>query len=168
MLTLFYKHKFVGKTEALQQNFQAVVTIAAKSLVKVGLPSMRNDPSCEYSKADFESDAEFNVQFMKVRAKALYLARLCAQIRPNFVFENARRWLLEILQGLNSAAAVLHGPNSATEVLRSPNSAADFELEAMPRYLDAVLLVVKQSEEFKVASLNALLSQKRHWIVLFF
>lgn len=130
VFTLFYKHNFVSKTKALQENFEDVVRIGAKSLVKVGIPSLRNDPSCEYSKTDFETDAEFNVQFMKVRAKVLYLARLCAQIRPNFVFQQARGWLLEIFQNFNSSSEV--------------------ELEAMPKYWDAVLQVVKQSEDFQV------------------
>ncbi|KAG1656142.1 Exportin-5 [Nymphon striatum] len=102
--TAFFRHEIISKDpDLLDKVLAKVISSSAAKLLKVGLPSHSDSPSCEYSRLEFDSDEEFNAFFPKMRSGVLETIRLATVLNPLLAFKYATYWLeSELKKPVNS------------------------------------------------------------------
>lgn len=119
-----------------------------KNLVKTGFPSKNNNPSCEYSRVDFDSDEDFNLFFNSFRAQQGDVVRLACRIIPLEAFQIAAEWLhYQIISPVNTGTT---GSKTA-QGLCSIISPSVVQWEAMTVFTESVVgQLFKNLEEEKL------------------
>ena len=128
----FCRHPDISKDEIFTKYLPKWTEVASKKVVKIGLPSNDNHPSCAYSKLDFDNDEEFCSYFGRCRIILLDTIRAVSNLNPVIPYQYVDGWLKSVLaQPLDLGHSM---NNKCTE-----SSPAYLELSAIPNVLDACL-----------------------------
>uniref|UniRef100_A0A7N8XXI0 Exportin 5 n=1 Tax=Mastacembelus armatus TaxID=205130 RepID=A0A7N8XXI0_9TELE len=90
--TLF-RHETLSKDAVIVDMAIKYLRTSMTNLVKTGFPSRDDNPSCEYSRVDFDSDEDFNSFFTSFRAQQGEVVRSASRIVPLEAFQIAAEWL---------------------------------------------------------------------------
>ena len=128
----FCRHPDISKDHIFATYLPKWTEVASKKVVKIGLPSKEDHPSCAYSKLDFDNDEEFSSYFGRCRIILLDTIRAVSSLDPVIPYRYVDAWLRSILgQPLDL------GPQENGNCAES--SPAYLELSAIPNVLDACL-----------------------------
>ena len=126
----FCRHPDISKDQTFCTYLPKWTEVAAKKVVKIGLPSLDSHPACAYSKLDFDNDEEFNSYFGRCRIILLDTIRAVSNLNPVIPYQYVDQWLKTIL-----SKPLEFGPTG----ICSESSPAYLELIAIPSVLDACL-----------------------------
>ncbi|TSP25427.1 Exportin-5 [Bagarius yarrelli] len=103
---------------------------------QTGFPSKNDNPACEYSRVDFDSDEDFNAFFHSFRAQQGDVVRHSCKIAPLEAFRIAGEWLqYQLNTTLNTQNAQL----KTGEGICSMFSPAAVQWEAMTYFTESVM-----------------------------
>ncbi|XP_070772253.1 exportin-5 [Enoplosus armatus] len=88
-----FRHETLSKDAVVVEMTIKYLRASMTNLVKTGFPSRDNNPSCEYSRVDFDSDEDFNSFFNSFRAQQGEVVRNACRIVPLEAFQIAAEWL---------------------------------------------------------------------------
>ncbi|XP_071378598.1 exportin-5 [Centroberyx affinis] len=88
-----FRHEILSKDSVVQEMAIKYLRTTMTNLVKAGFPSRNDNPSCEYSRVDFDSDEDFNSFFHSFRAQQGEVVRNACRIAPLEAFKIAAEWL---------------------------------------------------------------------------
>uniref|UniRef100_A0A3B4ZEZ9 Exportin-5 n=1 Tax=Stegastes partitus TaxID=144197 RepID=A0A3B4ZEZ9_9TELE len=88
-----FRHETLSKDAVVVEMATKYLRASMTNLVKGGFPSRDNNPSCEYSRVDFDSDEDFNSFFNSFRAQQGEVLRSACRIVPLNAFQIAAEWL---------------------------------------------------------------------------
>ncbi|KAM9345342.1 exportin-5 [Symphorus nematophorus] len=88
-----FRHETLSKEAVVVEMSIKYLRASMTNLVKIGFPSRDDNPSCEYSRVDFDSDEDFNSFFNSFRAQQGEVVRLACRIVPLEAFQIAAEWL---------------------------------------------------------------------------
>ncbi|KAM7385564.1 hypothetical protein PAMP_001643 [Pampus punctatissimus] len=88
-----FKHETLSKEAVVVQMAVKFLKASMINLVKTGFPSRNDNPSCEYSRVDFDSDEDFYSFFNSFRAQQGEVVRSACRIVPLEAFQIAAEWL---------------------------------------------------------------------------
>uniref|UniRef100_A0A671YL76 Exportin 5 n=1 Tax=Sparus aurata TaxID=8175 RepID=A0A671YL76_SPAAU len=81
-------------THSSQTSWCGFTSLCEKGLLmSTGFPSRDDNPSCGYSRVDFDSDEDFNLFFNSFRAQQGEVVRIACRIVPLEAFQIAAEWL---------------------------------------------------------------------------
>ena len=128
----FCRHPDISQDTIFSTYLPKWTEVASKKVVKIGLPSNDNHPSCAYSKLDFDNDEEFTSYFGRCRIILLDTIRAVSSLNPVIPYRYVDAWLRSILSqpldlGIQSNGKCIE------------NSPAFLQLSAIPNVLDACL-----------------------------
>ncbi|XP_013417289.1 exportin-5 [Lingula anatina] len=139
LLASFLKHEHISKDPVMVATIDKILSISSQALMKVGFPSHRNHPSCDYARLDFDCDEDFNVFFSRYRAEVVETLRLVTLIAPDVTFQYTSCWLQTLLQ---KPLDLGDGPETGHCNLSSP---AFLEWDALVAMLESVMSRLKSS-----------------------
>nr|XP_046258088.1 exportin-5 [Scatophagus argus] len=88
-----FRHETLSKEAVVVEMSIKYLRASMTNLVKTGFPSRDDNPSCEYSRVDFDSDEDFNSFFNSFRAQQGEVLRSACRIVPLEAFRIAAEWL---------------------------------------------------------------------------
>uniref|UniRef100_A0AAQ6A5N2 Importin N-terminal domain-containing protein n=1 Tax=Amphiprion ocellaris TaxID=80972 RepID=A0AAQ6A5N2_AMPOC len=88
-----FRHETLSKDAVVVEMATKYLRVSMTNLVKGGFPSRDDNPSCEYSRVDFDSDEDFNSFFNSFRAQQGVVLRSACRIVPLEAFQIAAEWL---------------------------------------------------------------------------
>ncbi|KAM3862783.1 exportin-5 [Diretmus argenteus] len=88
-----FRHEILSKDPVVVGLAINYLKTTMTNLVKIGFPSRNDNPSCEYSRVDFDSDEDFNSFFNSFRAQQGEVVRSACRIVPLEAFQIAAEWL---------------------------------------------------------------------------
>ncbi|XP_029376722.1 exportin-5 isoform X2 [Echeneis naucrates] len=88
-----FRHETLLKDPVVLDIVTKYLRTSMINLVKTGFPSRDDNPSCEYSRVDFDSDGDFNSFFNSFRAQQGEVLRSACRIVPLEAFQIAAEWL---------------------------------------------------------------------------
>ncbi|CAJ1067387.1 exportin-5 [Xyrichtys novacula] len=88
-----FRHESLSKDPVVVEMATKYVRASMINLVKTGFPSRDDNPSCVYSRVDFDSDEDFNSFFNSFRAQQGEVVRSACRIVPLEAFRIAAEWL---------------------------------------------------------------------------
>uniref|UniRef100_A0A8C4GDK6 Importin N-terminal domain-containing protein n=1 Tax=Dicentrarchus labrax TaxID=13489 RepID=A0A8C4GDK6_DICLA len=88
-----FRHETLSKDPVVVEMTIKYLRASMINLVKTGFPSRDDNPSCEYSRVDFDSDEDFNSFFNSFRAQQGEVVRSACRIVPLEAFQIAAEWL---------------------------------------------------------------------------
>uniref|UniRef100_A0A3B4Y9U3 Exportin-5 n=1 Tax=Seriola lalandi dorsalis TaxID=1841481 RepID=A0A3B4Y9U3_SERLL len=88
-----FRHETLSKDAVVVEMAVKYLRTSMTNLVKTGFPSRDDNPSCEYSRVDFDSDEDFNSFFNSFRAQQGEVLRSACRIVPLEAFQIAAEWL---------------------------------------------------------------------------
>uniref|UniRef100_A0AAX7TGQ2 Importin N-terminal domain-containing protein n=1 Tax=Astatotilapia calliptera TaxID=8154 RepID=A0AAX7TGQ2_ASTCA len=88
-----FRHEALSKDAAVVKMAVKFLRASMTNLVKTGFPSRDNNPNCEYSRVDFDSDEDFNSFFNSFRAQQGEVLRSTCRIVPLEAFRIGAEWL---------------------------------------------------------------------------
>ncbi|XP_062286066.1 exportin-5 [Scomber scombrus] len=88
-----FRHETLSKEMAIVEMAVKYLRASMINLVKIGFPSKNDNPSCEYSRVDFDSDEDFYSFFNSFRAQQGEVVRAACRIVPLQAFQIAAEWL---------------------------------------------------------------------------
>ncbi|XP_071764269.1 exportin-5 [Centroberyx gerrardi] len=88
-----FRHEILSKDSVVREMAIKYLRTTMTNLVKAGFPSRNDNPSCEYSRVDFDSDEDFNSFFHSFRAQQGEVVRNACRIAPLEAFKIAAEWL---------------------------------------------------------------------------
>ncbi|KAM4041690.1 exportin-5 [Anomaloglossus baeobatrachus] len=88
-----FKNEVLSKDAALKAMVPEFLRICMDNVVKVGFPSKNDNPSCEYSRLDCDSDEDFNNFFNYFKALLGDVIRAACRLDPMTGFCLAEEWL---------------------------------------------------------------------------
>uniref|UniRef100_A0A8D0AGR4 Exportin 5 n=1 Tax=Sander lucioperca TaxID=283035 RepID=A0A8D0AGR4_SANLU len=88
-----FRHETLSKDVVVVDKAIKYLRACMTNLVKTGFPSRADNPSCEYSRVDFDSDEDFNSFFHSFRAQQGEVVRIACRIVPLEAFQIAAEWL---------------------------------------------------------------------------
>ncbi|KFR10526.1 Exportin-5, partial [Opisthocomus hoazin] len=88
-----FRHEVLSRDPLLLAMIPKYLRASMTNLVKVGFPSKTDNPSCEYSRFDFDSDEDFNAFFNSFRAQQGEVMRMACRLDPRTGFQMAGEWL---------------------------------------------------------------------------
>ncbi|XP_034008440.1 exportin-5 [Trematomus bernacchii] len=88
-----FRHEALCKDAVVVQMAAKFLRTSMTNLVKAGFPSRDDNPSCQYSCVDFDSDEDFNFFFNSYRAQLGLVVRFACRIVPLEAFQIAAEWL---------------------------------------------------------------------------
>uniref|UniRef100_A0AAX7TLF1 Exportin-5 n=1 Tax=Astatotilapia calliptera TaxID=8154 RepID=A0AAX7TLF1_ASTCA len=92
-----FRHEALSKDAAVVKMAVKFLRASMTNLVKTGFPSRDNNPNCEYSRVDFDSDEDFNSFFNSFRAQQGEVLRSTCRIVPLEAFRIGAEWLHKTL-----------------------------------------------------------------------
>ncbi|PVD26679.1 hypothetical protein C0Q70_14357 [Pomacea canaliculata] len=135
--TAFIRHPEISKNPVLLSFLPQLVEVCTGTLYKVGLPSLNNSPSCEYSRVDFDNDEDFLVFFTRYRTDSADTIRYMTLLAPELTFLVASKWL----------QTELSKPVQADKAPCSLSSPEYLEWEALTIFTESVMLRLFQSDK---------------------
>ncbi len=94
----FLKHQSISSNATFQACIPVLIQTTRQTLLKVGIPSLDNSPSCAYSRLDFDCDEDFKIFFSRYRAEISDTIRLSTALCPVTCFQFTANWLDEQLR----------------------------------------------------------------------
>ncbi|KAK2824326.1 hypothetical protein Q5P01_021501 [Channa striata] len=88
-----FRHETLSKEAVVVEMTIKYLRTSMTNLVKTGFPSRDDNPSCQYSRVDFDSDEDFNSFFNSFRAQQGEVLRTACRIVPLEAFQIAAEWL---------------------------------------------------------------------------
>ncbi|KAK5854052.1 hypothetical protein PBY51_015155 [Eleginops maclovinus] len=88
-----FRHETLSKDAVVVEMATKFLRTSMTNLVKAGFPSRNDNPSCQYSCVDFDSDEDFNFFFNSYRAQLGLVVRFACRIVPLEAFQIASEWL---------------------------------------------------------------------------
>uniref|UniRef100_A0A8B9JMC3 Exportin 5 n=1 Tax=Astyanax mexicanus TaxID=7994 RepID=A0A8B9JMC3_ASTMX len=88
-----FRHEVLSKDPTLVQMSAKYMKTTMTNLVKTGFPSKNDNPSCEYSRVDFDCDEDFITFFNAFKAQQGEVVRQACKIAPFEAFQIAAEWL---------------------------------------------------------------------------
>ncbi|XP_034537797.1 exportin-5 [Notolabrus celidotus] len=88
-----FRHETLFKSPVVLEMVIKYLRASMINLVKTGFPSRDDNPSCVYSRVDFDSDEDFNSFFNSFRAQQGEVVRIACRIVPLEAFQIASEWL---------------------------------------------------------------------------
>ncbi|XP_073338739.1 exportin-5 isoform X2 [Pagrus major] len=88
-----FRHETLSKEAVVVEMAIKYLRASMTNLVKTGFPSRDDNPSCGYSRVDFDSDEDFNLFFNSFRAQQGEVVRIACRIVPLEAFQIAAEWL---------------------------------------------------------------------------
>ncbi|XP_029448694.1 exportin-5 isoform X1 [Rhinatrema bivittatum] len=88
-----FRHEVLSQDPLLRSMIPKYLRACMTNLVKVGFPSKTDNPSCVYSRFDFDSDEDFNAFFNSFRAQQGEVIRMACRLDPKTGFQMATEWL---------------------------------------------------------------------------
>ncbi|XP_039995576.1 exportin-5 isoform X2 [Xiphias gladius] len=88
-----FRHETLSKDAVVVEMAIKYLRASMTNLVKTGFPSRDDNPSCQYSRVDFDSDEDFNSFFNSFRAQQGEVVRSACRIVPLEAFQIAAEWL---------------------------------------------------------------------------
>ncbi|XP_037322098.2 exportin-5 [Pungitius pungitius] len=157
-----FRHETLSKDPVVVEMAIKYLRACMTNLVKIGFPSRNDNPSCEYSRVDFDSDEDFNAFFNSFRAQQGEVVRIACRIVPLEAFRIAAEWLqYQITSPIDTGAAT----SKTAEGLCTLLSPSLVQWDAMTIFLECVVpqvfrnveeekLPIDQSMELLQATLN--------------
>nr|XP_020458731.1 exportin-5 [Monopterus albus] len=140
-----FKHEILSKEAVVVQMVIKYLRASMTNLVKTGFPSKDDNPSCEYSRVDFDSDEDFTSFFHSFRAQQGELVRSACRIVPLEAFQIAAEWLQ---YQIASPTDVGDTRSKTAEDLCSFMSPSVIQWEAMTVFMECVVTqILKILEE---------------------
>ncbi|XP_047459747.1 exportin-5 [Mugil cephalus] len=88
-----FRHEILSKDMVVVEMAVKYIRTSMINLVKAGFPSRDDNPSCQYSRVDFDSDEDFNSFFNAFRAQQGEVLRHACRLVPLEAFQIAAEWL---------------------------------------------------------------------------
>lgn len=141
-----FRHETLSKDAVVVEMAVKYLRASMTNLVKTGFPSRNDNPSCEYSRVDFDSDEDFNSFFNSFRAQQGEVVRIACRIVPLEAFQIAAEWLQYQI-----ASAIDTGATTSAEGLCSLLSPSVVQWDAMTVLMECVVAqIFKNLEEEKL------------------
>ncbi|RXM30463.1 Exportin-5 [Acipenser ruthenus] len=131
-----FRHELLSKDPMTMAITSKYVRASMTNLVKVGFPSKTDSPSCEYSRADFDGDEDFNAFFNSFRAQQGEVVRNACKLIPLETFQMAGEWLQ---YQLNTPIDIGPTTSKTAEGLCSIFSPSYVQWEAMTFFTESVV-----------------------------
>ncbi|MGH0169779.1 UNVERIFIED_CONTAM: hypothetical protein FKN15_059649, partial [Acipenser sinensis] len=131
-----FRHEVLSKDPMTMAITSKYVRASMTNLVKVGFPSKTDSPSCEYSRADFDGDEDFNAFFNSFRAQQGEVVRNACKLIPLETFQMAGEWLQ---YQLNTPIDIGPTTSKTAEGLCSIFSPSYVQWEAMTFFTESVV-----------------------------
>ncbi|XP_026165661.1 exportin-5 [Mastacembelus armatus] len=143
--TLF-RHETLSKDAVIVDMAIKYLRTSMTNLVKTGFPSRDDNPSCEYSRVDFDSDEDFNSFFTSFRAQQGEVVRSASRIVPLEAFQIAAEWLQ---YQIASPIDVGDTASKTAEGLCTALSPSVIQWEAVTFFVECVVTQIFKSLEEK-------------------
>ncbi|XP_031696340.1 exportin-5 isoform X1 [Anarrhichthys ocellatus] len=141
-----FRHETLSKDAVVVEMAVKYLRASMTNLVKTGFPSRNDNPSCEYSRVDFDSDEDFNSFFNSFRAQQGEVVRITCRIVPLEAFQIAAEWLQYQI-----ASPIDTGATTSAEGLCSLLSPSVVQWDAMTVLMECVVAqIFKNLEEEKL------------------
>uniref|UniRef100_A0A7N8YE89 Exportin 5 n=1 Tax=Mastacembelus armatus TaxID=205130 RepID=A0A7N8YE89_9TELE len=144
--TLF-RHETLSKDAVIVDMAIKYLRTSMTNLVKTGFPSRDDNPSCEYSRVDFDSDEDFNSFFTSFRAQQGEVVRSASRIVPLEAFQIAAEWLQ---YQIASPIDVGDTASKTAEGLCTALSPSVIQWEAVTFFVECVVTQIFKSLEEKL------------------
>ncbi|XP_028279678.1 exportin-5 [Parambassis ranga] len=143
-----FRHETLSKQPVVKEMAIKYLRASMTNLVKTGFPSRDNNPSCEYSRVDFDSDEDFISFFNSFRAQQGEVLRSVCRIVPLEAFQIAAEWLqYQITSPIDPGDTA----SKTAEGLCTLLSPSVVQWEAMTVFLESVVSqIFKSLEEEKL------------------
>uniref|UniRef100_A0AAQ5YGZ7 Exportin-5 n=1 Tax=Amphiprion ocellaris TaxID=80972 RepID=A0AAQ5YGZ7_AMPOC len=143
-----FRHETLSKDAVVVEMATKYLRVSMTNLVKGGFPSRDDNPSCEYSRVDFDSDEDFNSFFNSFRAQQGVVLRSACRIVPLEAFQIAAEWLQYQIASPVDAGDVT---SKTAEGLCSLLSPSVVQWDAMTVFMECVVSqILKNLEEEKL------------------
>ncbi|XP_075933132.1 exportin-5 [Anarhichas minor] len=141
-----FRHETLSKDAVVVEMAVKYLRASMTNLVKTGFPSRNDNPSCEYSRVDFDSDEDFNSFFNSFRAQQGEVVRIACRIVPLEAFQIAAEWLQYQI-----ASPIDTGATTSAEGLCSLLSPSVVQWDAMTVLMECVVAqIFRNLEEEKL------------------
>uniref|UniRef100_A0A8D0ADU7 Exportin-5 n=1 Tax=Sander lucioperca TaxID=283035 RepID=A0A8D0ADU7_SANLU len=145
-----FRHETLSKDVVVVDKAIKYLRACMTNLVKTGFPSRADNPSCEYSRVDFDSDEDFNSFFHSFRAQQGEVVRIACRIVPLEAFQIAAEWLQYQIACPIDTGATTSIPTTA-EGLCSLLSPSVVQWDAMTVFMECMVAqIFKNLEEEKL------------------
>uniref|UniRef100_A0A8D0AAV3 Exportin-5 n=1 Tax=Sander lucioperca TaxID=283035 RepID=A0A8D0AAV3_SANLU len=143
-----FRHETLSKDVVVVDKAIKYLRACMTNLVKTGFPSRADNPSCEYSRVDFDSDEDFNSFFHSFRAQQGEVVRIACRIVPLEAFQIAAEWLqYQIACPIDTGATT----SKTAEGLCSLLSPSVVQWDAMTVFMECMVAqIFKNLEEEKL------------------
>uniref|UniRef100_A0A8D0AC82 Exportin 5 n=1 Tax=Sander lucioperca TaxID=283035 RepID=A0A8D0AC82_SANLU len=145
-----FRHETLSKDVVVVDKAIKYLRACMTNLVKTGFPSRADNPSCEYSRVDFDSDEDFNSFFHSFRAQQGEVVRIACRIVPLEAFQIAAEWLqYQIACPIDTGATTCK--SKTAEGLCSLLSPSVVQWDAMTVFMECMVAqIFKNLEEEKL------------------
>uniref|UniRef100_A0A3P8V400 Exportin 5 n=1 Tax=Cynoglossus semilaevis TaxID=244447 RepID=A0A3P8V400_CYNSE len=142
-----FRHESLSKDAVVVEMAVKYLKACMVNLVKTGFPSRDDNPSCEYSRVDFDCDEDFNFFFNAFRGQQGESIRSACRIVPLQAFHIAAEWLRYQI----SSPIDIGDAKKTAEGLCSLLSPSVVQWDAMTIFMECVLAqIFKTLEEEKL------------------
>uniref|UniRef100_A0A8B9JME2 Exportin 5 n=1 Tax=Astyanax mexicanus TaxID=7994 RepID=A0A8B9JME2_ASTMX len=128
-----FRHEVLSKDPTLVQMSAKYMKTTMTNLVKTGFPSKNDNPSCEYSRVDFDCDEDFITFFNAFKAQQGEVVRQACKIAPFEAFQIAAEWLQYQI------SAPIDAGNAPADGLCTVLSPSVVQWEAMTFFLESMI-----------------------------
>uniref|UniRef100_A0AAQ5X3T8 Importin N-terminal domain-containing protein n=1 Tax=Amphiprion ocellaris TaxID=80972 RepID=A0AAQ5X3T8_AMPOC len=150
-----FRHETLSKDAVVVEMATKYLRVSMTNLVKGGFPSRDDNPSCEYSRVDFDSDEDFNSFFNSFRAQQGVVLRSACRIVPLEAFQIAAEWLQYQIASPVDAGDVTCKSKTA-EGLCSLLSPSVVQWDAMTVFMECVVSQILKNLEEEVMNMELL------------
>ncbi|XP_030604531.1 exportin-5 [Archocentrus centrarchus] len=143
-----FRHETLSKDAVVVEIAIRFLRTSMTNLVKTGFPSREDNPSCEYSRVDFDSDEDFNFFFNSFRAQQGEVLRSACRVVPLEAFQIGAEWLqYQITSPIDTGDTT----SKTAEGLCSLLSPSVVQWDAMTVFVECMFSqIVKSLEEEKL------------------
>uniref|UniRef100_A0A3Q0STW4 Exportin-5 n=1 Tax=Amphilophus citrinellus TaxID=61819 RepID=A0A3Q0STW4_AMPCI len=143
-----FRHETLSKDAVVVEIAIRFLRTSMTNLVKTGFPSREDNPSCEYSRVDFDSDEDFNFFFNSFRAQQGEVLRSACRVVPLEALQIGAEWLrYQITSPIDTGDTT----SKTAEGLCSLLSPSVVQWDAMTVFVECMFSqIVKSLEEEKL------------------
>ncbi|XP_062864939.1 exportin-5 [Trichomycterus rosablanca] len=131
-----FRHEVLMKNPVVIETAITFLKVSMNNLLRTGLPSRNDNPSCEFSRIDFDSDEDFNAFFSSYRAQHGEAIRHACKLVPLEAFQYVVEWLqYQISAPIDTG----NTPSKSGEGFCSALSPSAVQWDAMTYYAESVM-----------------------------
>ncbi|XP_061766057.1 exportin-5-like isoform X2 [Nerophis ophidion] len=135
-----FRHETLSRDPVILEAAVKYLKTSTTILFKTGFPSRNDNPSCQYSRVDFDNDEDFNPSFNSFRARLGEGVRCACKLVPSEAFLMAAMWLKYQLNDSNTTTETGDG-------LGSQQFPPALQWEAVTIFMDCVISQILRSVE---------------------